>query len=275
MLKFIRIFTVISLFLINSAFCADGSVLRNFRSYSDILQKKNLNQMGVEEHFLSGSGQFSAESLKYLSPKIEIAVEEIVVIDLRLESHGFANGLPVSWKNSENVGKTCEQILVDEAILLQETFAIQQIDVFPVHSIATEKEIVEGLGFKYIRLPILDHSHPTDEQVDEFLHLFRMYPNSWLHAHCAVGRGRTTLFMAMFDMFHNAKEVSFEDILKRQKEIGGQDFQKYLNEPNKDPKKQELFLNRLGFLEKFYQFCQNENLQTASWLKSQSATTTE
>ena len=40
--------------------------------------------------------------------------------------------------------------------------------------------------------------------------------DNWLHFHCKQGIGRTTTFMIMYDIMKNAKEVSLDDIVKRQ-----------------------------------------------------------
>jgi len=48
----------------------------------------------------SGSGQFSLIGLNKL--KERIGRYDIIVVDLRDESHGFLNGLPVSWFQGEN-----------------------------------------------------------------------------------------------------------------------------------------------------------------------------
>ena len=47
----------------------------------------------------------------------------IIVVDFRQESHGFINGIPISWadlKNNANAGLNREQVLTDEAAKLNE-----------------------------------------------------------------------------------------------------------------------------------------------------------
>lgn len=238
-------------------------IMRNFRSFSDVLSYKELVFTGVAEHSLSGSGQFLPSNIQNLAKVAQGS--EIIVVDLRLESHGYINDHPFSLKNNDNLGKTAEEILEIEANLLQEVYLKQDKEFYPIYTVSSEKELVISNNFKYVRLPVLDHSHPSDEIVDAYLDLLKQNPFAWVHVHCAVGRGRTTTFMAMFDMFYNAKTVSLDDILERQKKIGGQDFKKYLKEPNKDDEKQQLFLARLAFLERFYQYCQAGDPETTTW----------
>jgi protein tyrosine phosphatase len=85
--------------------------------------------------------------------------------------------------------------------------------------------------------------------------------NQWLYFHCKGGKGRTTTFMAMVDMIHNAKQHSFEEILIRQQKLGGQ------NLLNLNPAKplNNYAAERLEFLNSFYQYCQQNNVGKTSW----------
>ena len=67
--------------------------------------------------------------------------------------------------------------------------------------VGTEVAAVHGL--EYMRLATLDFYRPSDRVVNKFVELIKNNPNSWLHLHCHVGKGRTTTFMAMYDMFYN------------------------------------------------------------------------
>jgi protein tyrosine phosphatase len=101
--------------------------------------------------------------------------------------------------------------------------------------------------------------------VEIYLDIIRNNPNAWLHVHCHVGKGRTTTFMALYDMFHNARNLEFIEILDRQKEIDGQDFMKHRTKSNLDARKHTLFEERISFLENFYRYCRESDPQTVSW----------
>ena len=77
--------------------------------------------------------------------------------------------------------------------------------------------------------------------------------------HCPAGRGRTTTFLAMYDMMRNAVNVSFDDILARQAMIGGKD----LTEPFAiGDWRYEHHFERLQFLMDFYNYClENPNFE--------------
>lgn len=246
--------------------------MRHFRTFGDISTISDVSSIGTQGRYISGSGQFSATNLYHLSDKVKSIAGQmkIIIVDLRLESHGLVNGLPVKWKNT-NVGKSLKEIRADETkrlweLLFGKTIKAKNEATVKVKEVTREEEFLAvQQEFEYQRFPTRDHSHPSDEIVDNYLELIRKNPNAWLHLHCAVGKGRTTTFLTLYDMFYNAKVVSFDDLLKRQKAIGGEDFKKHINKPNKDSEKQNLYEKRLEFLERFYKFCNEADPQNMSW----------
>ena len=87
---------------------------RNFRLMTDDWQNpvrgKEPTRQGLDNLHASASGQPSERSLCTIREKIfEVEPDaKIFVIDLRQESHGFANSLPVSFYvkyNAANAGK--------------------------------------------------------------------------------------------------------------------------------------------------------------------------
>ena len=245
--------------------------LRHFRTLADVSTKSNTNSLGIRGRYVSGSGQFTLKNIYLLTEKVKQvagSVEKIIIVDVRKESHGFVNGLPVDWKvkNSDaNKDKSHAEILKDEKEKLQKLFQNKIIDEVVVETVCTEEEFALENGFGYVRLPTLDHSHPNDETVDAFINLIKKNPNAWLHIHCHVGKGRTTSFMVLYDIFYNCKELKLEEILNRHKEIDGQDFEKHLSKTDLDQRKRDLFDNRLNFLKNFYRYCKESDSQTITW----------
>jgi hypothetical protein len=89
----------------------------------------------------------------------------------------------------------------------------------------TERELAWARGIGYLRVPAVDFLPPSAENVDRFVSFAAgLPPETWLHFHCHGGDGRTTTFMAMWDMMHNAARVSVEDIVQRQAAIGPTDL---------------------------------------------------
>lgn len=246
------------------------------------------NLHGFRELNVSGSGQFSQRGLRRI--RREIGRQEAVIVDLRQESHGFVNGRGVSWfgkHNYGNIGLTNEEVLTKEDSQIRElaeapTFyfdylkekSAMRIDE-PVQNpkaVHTEAEIAALEGFGYQRFYVTDHNRPTDKEVDRYILFFKSLPvGTWVHYHCRGGVGRTSTFILMHDMLHNAQSVSLEDIFRRNMLNGGRDMQRFYED--KDNYKQAPALERLVFIEQFYNYCRANRDRFATlwsqWLTDQ------
>lgn len=260
---------------------------QNFRTTQDpfkLTAPSVPSREGLDTLHLSGSGQFSEESLKTLLKHLHHP-KHLYVVDLRQESHGFLNdGVAVSWygiRNWANIGKTLHSIEQEENHLLKHLLQQKEIQVahllerdqdgqqlpltelkpFIVRHSASENQLSKVYQFHYARIPVTDHSKPSDESVDAFISLTRQLPNDyWLHVHCAGGAGRTTTFMAMYDMMKNAKHMSFDTILERQWFLGNYN----LKDTKEDSWKTTCFKERLEFLKSFYDYCHSNQDQFAT-----------
>lgn len=163
---------------------------------------------------ISGSAQFSEPQFRSFAESLRTCAEgkRVIIIDLRQESHGFVNGIPISWYGSHNwanVGMSIEAIERDE----QERFepmvgtvikdygrkddeAINETEIH-VERFMTERELVESEGFEYYRLPIQDHTWPTSDTLDSFIEFVKALDKDdvWLHFHCRAGKGRTGILI--------------------------------------------------------------------------------
>ncbi|WP_291567390.1 MULTISPECIES: fused DSP-PTPase phosphatase/NAD kinase-like protein [unclassified Clostridium] len=250
----------------------------HFRKSSDkvnIKDNESLNLTGLDTLNISGSKQFSENGLALIKNSIGASMP-IVVVDLRQESHGFINGVPVSWansKNNANMGLTKEQVLADERNRLQSIKLHEPLVIHGHHDrtviptkVQDEKELVKSQLMSYVRIPVTDGKLPTDDMVDYFIELVNSQPkNTWLHFHCKEGIGRTTTFMIMYDIMKNAKEVSLEDIVKRQillSNMSSSSAQGFYNEERKN------------FLTNFYNYSKEntDNFKTnwSQWKKNSS-----
>lgn len=262
---------------------------RNFRLaenlsiYEDLTENSFPSLKGLSQLKASASGQFSEQSLAKILEIIP--AKKILIVDLREEAHGFVNGTAVSWyteKNWSNKDKTSEEIIKIEkkllenlankkiVTLLQKNLEPSDPSEISVQEVCSEEELTQKMGAAYKRIPVTDHLRPSDKSVGMFLELVKENVNAsyWLHFHCSAGRGRSTTFMAMYDMIKNARQLSFEDILARQAFIGG----KNLAEPFAPSDwRYEYHFERLDFLTHFYKYCkENPNLEQSwsSWIKN-------
>jgi hypothetical protein len=160
----------------------------------------------------------------------------IYLVDLREETHGFFDGTAVSWyadNDFANVGQPLSWIERDERERLRalgghttQVFTLDeqvpppdnryQQRVTPVSytevgvgEAYTEAMVAEMLATKfrlpviYRRIPVTDHCAPSDAALGDVLELWaqaRKDPRAWVHFHCHGGDGRTTTFLALFDI---------------------------------------------------------------------------
>lgn len=242
-----------------------------FRTCEDAFrQDKALPRQGLEKLHLSGSAQFSQSGLSAILK--QVSSRPLFIVDLRQEFHGFLNGNAVSWfvnKDWINRDRPISEIARQEKNLFKQLQEMKQVLVtqvqrkssdggilqstqklFPVARAMEEQELAEAAGAGYLRLYVTDHLPPSMEEIERFLAFYRaLPPNSWLHVHCAGGDGRTTSLMAIVDMLHNAKDLSFEEIIARQHALGGSNLAHF-----GDPLdwKFPYAKQRLEFLKKFY-----------------------
>lgn len=66
--------------------------------------------------------------------------------------------------------------------------------------IAWDKKHAESLGMRFVHIPVSGWSPPTDEQVVQFLSLFRDSPGQRIFVHCRFGDDRTGVFVATYRM---------------------------------------------------------------------------
>lgn len=172
----------------------------------------------------SGSHQLDVSGFATILKPLAPPGTQLYLVDLREETHLFFDGQPVSWyadKDFANVGQTLDWIVADEAAQLKritdlpttQLYCINedaQGNVTPtgyielsVKSAATEEDVAAQFPFrpKYIRFPVTDHCMPSEDALNGFVELcVKLKRDDWLHCHCHGGDGRTTTFLALFDM---------------------------------------------------------------------------
>ena len=248
---------------------------RNFRISNDpftstLKDGTTPSRIGMDNVRASASSIFSEKEFEQVLAKIPVSSQQVIVVDLRQESHGYLNGTAVSWflpNNWGNDGKRLADVKKIEAEQLNKALVSSPITVYnfdddknvPTTSFQmdvirarTEEAMVKEHGAGYYRLPLSDHFRPEDEYVDEFVEWHRNLPkDAWLHIHCFAGMGRTTVFMNMVDILQNAKKVNFEDIVGRQGLIGNVDLRDIDGKLNW---KRKAYIERLQFTKHFYEY---------------------
>lgn len=265
---------------------------RNFRAMDDGFRAAHKADMdasylptreGLDRLCASGSGEFSASGLQSLKKALaEKTQRRICIVDLREESHGFFDGTAVSWYGKRdwgNVGLTQDEALADEEARIHgaagKEVSIAHLGgekkpldahVVLVEKAQTEKELVEAAGLLYKRIAATDHIWPSAAAVDEFVRFCKSLPEDvWLHFHCQAGEGRTTEFLAMYDIMRNPA-VPLQDILYRQCLLGGS-YVAHVEPMDSTYWKAPYYVEKAKYIALFYQYVQ-ENEATGfavSW----------
>lgn len=265
---------------------------RNFRITNDpfkgTLKDGTIpSRVGMDKVRASASSIFSEKEFEQVLAKLPVPSKNVIVLDLRQESHGYLNGTAVSWflpNNWGNDGKYLEEVTKIERAQLDKALASSPTTVFnfddnknvlttsyqmDVTSARSEEEMVKSHGAGYYRLALSDHFRPEDKDVDTFIEWYKKLPkDAWLHIHCFAGMGRTTVFMNMVDILQNAKQVSFDDIVGRQGLVGIVDLRDIDGKLNW---KRKAYIERLQFTKHFYEYVKqspkNFPVKYSDWAK--------
>ena len=250
---------------------------RNFRTCKDELAGLTRDGVmpsvkGLKDENVSASSCFSEKELEKILNTVPTTPDKFYDIDLRLESHGYLDGMAVSWYSYKDWGNdgwdpaTAKHRETDQ---LNDAMKKKPIEVYtfnddsnevgaPIYVISqkasTEEQMVKKHGAHYFRIAIPDHFRPADAQVDQFLAFYKQLPkDAWLHYHCYAGMGRTTIFMIMHDILKSAPQgVSFDDIIKRQYLLGKVDLSAI---PDKKQNwERQLYIERYRFTKQFYDY---------------------
>ena len=69
--------------------------------------------------------------------------------------------------------------------------------------ISWERRQAESLGMRFVSIPVSGWSPPTNDQVAQFLKIFRDNPKEKVFVHCRFGDDRTGVFVATYRMAFN------------------------------------------------------------------------
>lgn len=251
------------------------------------------SRKGLEQLDVSGSAEFSVGQFQKMTEVLRQQAEgPVYIIDLRQESHGILNGDAVSWYGKRdwgNLGKNQRAVQSDERRRLKAALGkIQYVAPLNKHKLPsggkaeritqamTEEQLVTQSGLKYVRITATDHVWPAPECIDQFIRLYRQLPpKAWLHFHCQAGVGRTTTYMALYDMMRNP-DVTLKDILYRQHEIGGTylGYEGAKHQDRTEGWKSVYYADKAEMIQSFYRYVQQNHADGykvlwSEWLKLQ------
>ncbi len=209
--------------------------------------------MDLTDHKYAASGSHQLDQREFLEVLATRVVKQhklkrIYLVDLREETHGFLDGIAVSWyadNDFANVGQKWSWIEADERLRLQmlqgESPLLFTLDMhapdnrcqqrvaptsyteLKVGEAATEEKVAAWLAKMlsvpviYRRIPVTDHCAPSTRAIAALRKLWieaTQQDESWVHFHCHGGDGRTTAFLALWDMLNWKKSGQPFPLLK-------------------------------------------------------------
>ena len=199
---------------------------------SDDLIANNFRDLKLFNLKASASAQFDETELQNIVNKYPD--DKITIVDLRLEYHGFINGSPITFRNHDlssdsfNISKE-KNIFLD--LINDKHFATETLKHYSrslnnikIKESFNEEEIAKKYNCNYRRFPLKDHHFPTLEQfsnIVNFLKDIENDPKQRIHVHCAAGKGRTAIFLAIYDILKNYYNSTINEIFTRQAKLGG------------------------------------------------------
>ena len=236
----LKVISFISLFLLFTSLISSKPLCFTSNKNESIITIDSTSSVGLPMRLrdiptlnISGSAQFTKDQL--LNLKNSINKDNICIVDLRQESHGMINDLAISFLNPYkdlNNGFTTEQTIKAENSLLNKIKIGNTIQLYKhtgifikditVDFISNESQLVTEADMQYKRFAVKDNSAPTPDIVDDFVEFIKNKPDDiHLHFHCAAGKGRTTSFMVMYQAMKNNSNLTLEQLLSYQYNIGG------------------------------------------------------
>lgn len=229
------------------ALLTDNISQAKFRKMQDPISDQGVNVKGLKELKASGSPSFYFKDLKTFLADVQ---NPIIIVDGQREDHGYIGTIPTVFFGYER--KPDLRHFIRRFIFTGRTDVCESC-------VISEKELVEKKGFQYQNIKIDSKIRTPDSTVDDFVKFVdSLPPEVWVHFHCRLGKGRTSMMLIMFDTMHNAPEVALDDIVKRQHLLGSENLFNTVARHGGTYHSSTL-LRRKKFIEDFYDFiCQRK-----------------
>jgi hypothetical protein len=221
-----------------------------FRTMQDpIANSEGVNLAGLHELRASGGPIVDFPELKVtLKDK-----KNVFIVDGITAYHGYIGNTPTTFFGYHRPHP-------DLRYKLRRLLFTGSTDVIESR-VKSESEMARDYGFGYKNIKIHSKARSADEVIDDFVDFIdHLAPESWVHFHCRMGKGRTSIMLVMFDIMHNAPQVALNDIVKRQHLLGSENlFDVALRKVTKPAHDGGVYTkssleNRKTFIEKFYAF---------------------
>lgn len=258
----------------------------NFRSTKGLyhLAHPNFQREGLATMNASGSGQYSQTTFELFIKKLREfdPLVQLHVFDLQHYPHLFVNGHDTSLHESFQelqADRSPAQITAMERSIKEALLTLQQqgrgIELltadttYPEDSVRQRfstslyprdveipEEYVTHAGAQYHLLPTKRFSEEAQADELDFLVQYTLTLNehSWSHFHCKMGKSRTTLFLTLFDILHNADRLPMEMMVQRQHLIGGINLFDVTPVDGAWSSEKQSKINRIRLLQRFHEY---------------------
>ncbi len=237
---FLSIFVLISGITVFAFGVYNDSTSLNFGSTNDPIPKKrlkqqcchNINREGLTDLNAYGSGMIYYTDFKeYFSEKIKSGeIKKLYVVNLLKDEIYYYKDRPLRWYGMSYKKKRLGDYLFTRKPYkaIQAGFIRLIYGTPPTHDVSqlqTEQQIIQELGgYYYAPTRYDDNWLESPKFIEDMIQFFESIPNdAHLYPHCVHGRGRTTSYLVLYDIFKNSKKVSLKDIANRHYCLGRED----------------------------------------------------
>lgn len=248
-----------------------------FRTMQDpVFSSQKIDLTGLKELHASGGPIVDFSDLKQ---KLHHIKQNIIIVDAIRQYHGYINvffrEIPTTFLAYDRHDSDISRNNLEIRHILRRLIMTHTTEVRK-DLVISEKDLAEKYGFGYRNIKIDSRIKTPDESVDDFVNFVDTLPsNVWLHFHCRLGKGRTSMMLVMYDIMKNAPKVTLKDIVKRQFLLGSENLFNTVARSSGTYYSSTL-QKRKKFIEDFYIFiCQRKvgGIQRWSeWHKSQQNT---
>jgi len=247
----------------------EKSSILNFRTCYDSFKPSRFtaSREGLQELRCSASGRLSQSKIEKYFKKLP---SKVYVIDVRAEQDFYVKGISAGWLGIRYLdGRFEDRLYTTKFYWGKPTQHLKWMwrRLINLHTLAmptpqqmqSEEQFLKNLGHEYYSFAGQRHMVHSNEMIQEFINFLDSLPeDAWLHFHCATGRGRSTTFMILYDIYHNAKRVPLGDIILRQHLLGGENVFDIALRPKGTWSKDSL-VKRKKLVEDFYSYMTDPN----------------
>lgn len=239
------------------------SPVGNFRSVVSLKKEARVNIRGLDKLNISGSKICRLDLLK---EKLSFVNAPVYIVDSLGDEHSFVYGYPdVFLGYGRGKGSSlglCDKVKFSIRRLCITGTIVRRFDLRTSEAIEAAK-----YGFHYRALPFPKSNQLTLGYLKILYEALSEIPeNSWIHVHCANGKGRTTVVMVAMDIIKNAPDVSLEDIIQRHKRMGSEDLNDISVRQNGTYTEAEL-KQRRQLIKDFYEYISSLKIQNITQVK--------